>query len=108
MNTITVLSPVPEGAEPTRPLSPRLPTLEGRAVALVGDNQQNVALYMAALEKHLMARVPGMTIIRANETSKEIIVVPPTGPTKAPYKPVGLLLDEVARHADAAIAGVGH
>lgn len=108
MNTITVLSPVPEGAEPTRPLSPRPSTLQGRAVALVGDNQQNVAVYMAALEKHLMARVPGMTIIRANEASKEIVVVPPSGPAQAPYKPVGLLLDEVARHADAAVVGVGH
>lgn len=106
--TITVLSPVPEAEEPQRPLTQRPPTLDGRAVALVGDNQQNVATFMVALEKHLAARVSGVTIIRANEASKEIIIVPPTGPAKEPYKPVGLLLDEVARMADAAIAGVGH
>lgn len=108
INKITVLSPVPEAEEPPRPLTQRLPSLEGRVVALVGDNQQNVAIFMERLERHLTRRVPGMTIIRANESSKEIIIAPPSGPAKEPYKPVGLLLDEVARMADAAIAGVGH
>ena len=106
-DTITVLSPL-RATAPMRPLTPRPPTLAGRAIALVGDNQTNVKLFMAALERAMLKRTPALTIVRCNQSDGRIEIVAPGGVVQAAYASPGPVLDEAARWSDAAVAGVGH
>ena len=108
IRTIEVLQPVLDEASPARALAPRPSDLAGLTVGIVADNQQNTAVFMAALEVLFLKRHAARGVVRCNRSTGQIDIVDPSGAVAESFKAPGPPLDEVARLSDVAIEGVGH
>lgn len=61
---VVVLDPTSERTPAERPLSPRLPSLEGKRVALLDISKPRGDVFLDRLESLLRSRVPSLEVVR--------------------------------------------